>query len=396
MQMNKEILKPEVQDFLKTNAKENAKDIALRKSPFTGISSSELTTQLESRQRAEKKLPLWFRTNGIYYPLSLSIEQASSEETALYKAGLIAENSSLIDLTGGIGVDSYYFSKKAKKVVHCEVNPELSEIAEHNAKVLQAKNIEFVRGDGIRFLSQQAKGAFHTIYLDPSRRVNTKKVFMLKDCEPNIIDLQEDLVKTASVVLVKAAPLLDITLALSELKHVKEVHVVSLKNECKELLFLLESGFDGLPLIKAVGLGEESCFEFQFSVNEEKQAAPTYSLPNRYLYDPNAALLKAGCFKLLSTRFAIQKLHPNTHLYTSKELLSDFPGRSFEIKETFEYPVFKKMKRKWNANVIAKNFPLKVEQIRKKHKIKEGKLDYLFFCKAADENFLVVHATRLT
>ena len=394
--MNKEILKQDVQDFLRANAKENAKNIALRKSPFSGISSSELATQLESRQRAEKKLPLWFETDGIYYPLSLSIEQASSEETALYKASLIEENSTLIDLTGGIGIDSYYFSKKANRVVHCEIKPELSEIAQHNARVLQAKNIEFVLGDGLSFLNEQANGKFQTIYLDPSRRVNTKKVFMLKDCEPNIVDLQEELVKKASTVLVKAAPLLDITLALSELKYVKEVHVVSLKNECKEVLFLLEKNFNELPLIKAVGLGKDSFFEFDFSLNEERQAVATYSLPNRYLYDPDAALLKAGCFKLISERFAIQKLHANTHLYTSKDFLSDFPGRSFEIKETYEYPVFKKMKKSWNANVISKNFPIKVEEVRKKHKIKEGNLDYLFFCKSADEKLFVVYANRLT
>jgi 16S rRNA G966 N2-methylase RsmD len=393
--MNKEILKQEVQDFLKVHAKENAKDIALKKSPFIGVSSSELATQFESRQKAEKKLPLWFGTEGIYYPLSLSIEQASSEETALYKASLIQENSSLVDLTGGIGIDSYYFSKRAKKVVHCEINPELSEIAKHNAEVLGSKNIKFVKGNGVEFLIKQAKGEFQTIYLDPSRRVNTKKVFMLQDCEPDVVDLQDELMEKASTILIKTAPLLDISLALAELKHVREVHVISLKNECKEVLFLLEKDFKDAPLIRVVGLGKDAGFEFNYLVKQEKQAVASYSSPKQYLYDPDAGLLKAGCFKLLSQHYAVQKLHPSTHLYTSEDLLPSFPGRSFEIEEVYEYKDFKKIKRNWNANVIAKNFPLKVEEIRKRHKIREGDRGYLFFCKTEGEKLSVVYANRL-
>src|SRR5690606_6518600 len=195
--MNKEILSHGVQDFLKSHFKESSRDIALRKSPFANVSSSELANQLESLQKSEKKLPLWFHTPGIYFPPSLSIEQASSEETALYKATLISENTSLIDLTGGIGIDSYYFSKRAKKVLHCELNPDLSEIAKHNAEVLGAKNIEFHAGDGLKVLEEQSTETFQTIYLDPSRRVKTRKVFMLQDCEPNIIEIQKDLLEKA-------------------------------------------------------------------------------------------------------------------------------------------------------------------------------------------------------
>ena len=193
--MNEDILLPAVQDFLKENAHKNPKELALRKSPFATVSSSELATQLESRRKAEKKLPLWYQTAGIYFPPTLSIEQASSEDTAIYKASLIENHDSLIDLTGGIGVDSYFFSRRVVKVVHCEISPELSKIAKHNAKVLGAKNLEFIEGDGIEFLKKQVKGTFQSIYLDPSRRIKTRKVFMLSDCEPNVVELQGDFLK---------------------------------------------------------------------------------------------------------------------------------------------------------------------------------------------------------
>lgn len=393
--MNEDILLPAVQDFLRVNANRNPREIALKKSPFATVSSSELATQLESRRKSEKKLPLWYQTPGIYFPPTLSIEQASSEETAIYKAELIEDNGSLLDLTGGIGVDSYFFSKKAVKVVHCELSPELSKIAKHNAKVLGAKNLEFIEGDGIEFLRKQVKGTFQTIYLDPSRRVKTRKVFMLSDCEPNVVELQEELFKKASTVLIKAAPLLDISLGLTELKQVKEVHVISIKNECKEVLFLLKDGFNQEPTIKVAGLDKGLNFKVDFLPEQEKQATATYGLPKQYLYDPDVALLKAGCFKLLSQRFALDKLHSNTHLYTSDSQINNFPGRRFEVIKLYEYTEFKKNKSNWNANVISRNFPLKVEELRKNYKIGESNLEFLFFCRALDEKLYIIHANRL-
>lgn len=393
--MNEEILMPAVQNFLKANIHKDPKDIALRKSPFATVSSSELATQLESRRKVEKKLPLWYQTPRIYYPPTLSIEQASSEETAIYKADLIEANTTLLDITGGIGVDSYYFSKKAIKVVHCELNQELSKIAKHNAQVLGVKNLEFIEGDGVEFLKRQAINTFQTIYIDPSRRVKTRKVFMLSDCEPNVIGLQEELFSKVPTILIKTAPLLDISLALAELKHVKEVHVISVKNECKEVLFLLKEGFDQAPVIKIAGLDHGLNFKFEFLQEQESQTTASYGLPNKYLYDPDVALLKAGCFKLLSQRFALDKLHPNTHLYTSENQLQDFPGRRFEVVESYEYNDFKKKKINWNANVVSRNFPLKVEELRKKHKIGESKLEFLFFCRTIDEKLYVIHANRL-
>ena len=393
--MNDVILSAEVQSFLHKSLNANPKAIALQKSPFAFVSSSELATQLESRQKTENKIPILFKTSGIYFPPTIAIEQASSKETALYKTSLIEENTSLIDITGGIGIDSYYFSKRAKRVVHCEINENLSKIAAHNAGVLKAKNIEFYKGDGLKFLEYHPSNTFQTLYADPSRRVKTQKVFMLKDCEPNVVELQQLLFKKVPKIIIKAAPLLDISLSISELNNVKEVHIISLKNECKELLFVLEKDYEGHALLHAVGLGSKVNFNFTFYQEEERNAQAVYGPPTNFLFDPDVALLKAGCFKLLSVRYKLDKLHISTHLYTSANSIHNFPGRSFEIVKTYEYKNFKKEKTNWEASVISKNFPLKVADLRKKHKIKESNINFLFFCKGINEKLIVIAAKRL-
>lgn len=390
--MNKDILTSAVQDLLLAHEKSDSATIALKKSPFPTVSSLELATQLESRKKAEKKLPLWYKTRGIYFPPSLSIEQASSETTALYKSSLIKTGSTLIDLTGGFGVDSYYFSLRAKEVTHCELNSSLSALVKHNAAMLQS-NILFIKGDGVAYLKDQKH--YDTIYIDPSRRVNTQKVFQLKDCEPNVIEIQNLLLEKATTVLIKAAPLLDITLSLKDLKYVKEVQVISLKNECKEVLFILNKDVQEDPLINAISLDDQNPFSFSFYQKEETEAQVTFDEPGSFLYDPNVALLKAGAFKLISERYQVQKLHINTHLYTSEERVADFPGRHFEVVKTYEYKNFKKVRKKWKANVISKNFPLKVKELRKRHHIKEDQQAFLLFCKTHEEKLIVIHALRL-
>jgi precorrin-6B methylase 2 len=391
--MNREVLTPAVQRFLleKTNA--DPRKIALAKSPFEKVSSSELATQIESRQKAKKKLPLWFNSDSIYYPPTISIEQASSETTALYKSKLIPENGTVIDLTGGFGVDAFYFSLRSKSVFHCEINTQLSEIASHNAKQLGKGNIHFINGNGIDYLLSN-DSFYNTIFVDPSRRVNTRKVFKLDDCEPNIIQYQDELLKKSNQVLIKTSPLLDISLSISQLNHVKEIHIISLKNECKELLFILEKAFIGQPIIHAILLSDNKEFKFSFSDSEEKEATFIIGEPMHYLYDPDVAILKAGCFKLLAQRYSLKKLNLNTHLYTSNERIENFPGRVFNVKEVLEYKDFKKAKKGLSANVIAKNFPLNVESLRKKHKIEESEKDFIFFCKTNNDKLSVILAER--
>lgn len=392
--MNAELLKKEVQKYLQGQSATDPARIALTKSPFPAISSTELAIQVESRQKARLKLPEWYDCSTIYYPVGLSIEQASSSTTAAYKADLIEEGERLIDLTGGFGVDSCFFAKKASWVVHCELNQELSDIARHNAWQFGQDNIEFICADGVGYLLSLPAGSFTTAFVDPSRRVKTQKVFRLEDCEPNLLAIQDELLACCKRIVVKTSPLLDLSLTLAQLKQVREVHILSIKNECKELLFVMESGFEGTPTLHPVLLNEEEK-RLSFQRQEEIEAKLVLGTPDAYLYDPDVALLKAGAFKWIAGRFGLQKLHQNTHLYTAATLDFSFPGRIFRVTKVLAYKDFKKEKGGMAANVIAKNFPLSVAELRKKHKITESKNTFLFFCRTSDEQLKVIIGERL-
>ncbi|WP_157278325.1 THUMP-like domain-containing protein [Olivibacter sitiensis] len=400
--MNKILLHENVQDYLRSHLYSSSAEMALTKSPFEGITASELASQLDGMQRARKKLPLWYRNKCIYYAPQLASEQASSALTAKFKSSLIGQGDRLIDLTGGFGVDSYYFSLKAKEVFHCEIQEELSAIAAHNFQCLGASNIQVIAQDGISFLSAQKDDDFTVAYIDPSRRVKSQKVFLLTDCEPNIVANQSLLFQKCERILLKAAPLLDITLAMKELSYVRDIYIVSTGNETKELLFLMERDFEQSPHYHAVALHEENAPQiFTFLHEEEQNALPEYSSPLAYLYEPDSALLKAGCFNLIATKYELHKLHPHTHLYTSPVPIAQFIGRQFRISDVMPYGLFKRKYKNIQANVSCRNFPLKAEILRQKHKIKDGGDLYLFFCTGPDKQLLTLfcektHANRST
>lgn len=392
--LNRKILATEVQRYLVLHQGENPANIALKRSPFADISSSELAQQIDGLQRAVKKIPEWLNHSGIYFPPKLNLEQCSSTLTGKYKSKLISRGSSLIDLTGGFGVDSYYFACVAGSVIHCEINTALSEIVEHNFKTLALKNVVCLAQDGIAAL-RNASGAFDYIYLDPSRRVESRKVFRLQDCLPNVCDHQTLLFEKSDTIITKLAPLLDISLALESLRYVASVYVLSVDNDCKELLIVQQKGYTQEPTIHAVLLRKEETREFTFKSSEEKNLKVDYSAPQSYLYDPDVAVTKSGAFKSVAVKFNISKLEASTHLYTSEILQSDFPGRKFKILETLQLKDLKKMRNITQANVVVKNFPLKVEAIRKKYKIKDGGLQYLYFCTLASGNLVVMRCERL-
>lgn len=393
--MNPAILKPDVQHYLRTLETADAADIALRKSPFTDIQPVELAQQVEGRQRCQKKLPLWYNTLGIYYPKRLAIEQASSALTAQYKGFLVPRGSRMIDLTGGFGVDACYLARHATTLTYCEQDAELAAIARHNFNVLEASNISVEAADGLAFLRNLPDEAFDYVYIDPARRKNRQKVFLLSDCEPDMTGIQQLLLEKARRICVKAAPLLDISAALRVLQHVCEVHIVSVDNECKELLFVLDRTYNGEPNLTAAALsndGQERIF--RFTLAEEQAAMPVFGAPGDYLYAPDAALLKAGAFKCISHRFNLQKLHPHTHLYTSDREQPDFIGRAFQINEVMPYAIFKKNGTGLQANCSTRNFPLDVAALRKKHKIRDGGDRFLFFCTGPGDELLVIFASK--
>ncbi len=392
--MNRYILTPEVQHYLTEHEEVSPAEMALRKSPFPAVSSAELAQQLDSRQRCRKKLPLWYGTSGIYYPEKLSIEQASSQVTAKHKATLIPAGSEVIDLTGGFGVDTLFAAQRAKAVTHCDINAPLSQIASHNTSLLGATNTTFITGDGIRFLQRLPANTFNVAYIDPSRRVAQRKVFKLEDCVPDVVALQHQLLQSASRVIIKSAPLLDVSAALQVLAHVSAVHIISTGNECKELLFVLDRGHTGDPCITAAALTTDTVISFSFTLLDEKAAAPAFGYPEKYLYEPDAALLKSGAFKLAGTRYGLRKLHRHTHLYTASNPHNDFMGKTFQIVDVMGYGDFKKSKVRWQGNVSTRNFPLKADTLRKRHRIDENGNHQLFFCTGPNDELLVIFASK--
>ncbi|MDP3313472.1 class I SAM-dependent methyltransferase [Lutibacter sp.] len=391
--MNHSILNKEVQDFIHSNLKSDITKLILKGSSFEGVTIQEIAEQIEAKNKCEKKLPTWFSIKNIYYPNKLHIEQTSSEITAKYKANLVSGNS-LIDITGGFGVDVYYFSQKVKNVTHCEINNELSEIVSHNFDQFNIKNIETYIGDGLQYL-EKSTSKFDWIYTDPSRRNDAKgKVFLLEDCLPNIPKNLNLLVEKSNNILIKVSPILDIKSAINELKFVKEIHIVAIENEVKELLFILEKNYEQHIDIKTINFNKKETQKFNFQLNEA--ISSTFSEPKKYLFEPNAAILKAGAFQQVSTQLKIDKLHQHSHLYTSEEIV-EFPGRSFEIMHTISYnkKELTKLIPSKKANITTRNFPETVSEIRKKINFKDGGNQYLFFTTDINNKHIVLICNKV-
>ncbi len=386
--MNQKILDTEVQHFINKHLNEDLVKLVLAGSPFHGISIQELAEQIVSKKKCKNKLPLFFNSKNIYYPARVNIEQTSSEITAGYKAGLISGDS-LLDITGGFGVDDIAFAEKFRKVIHCEIIKELSNIAAHNFKILNKKNIEACTGNGIEYL-QENKVRFNWIYSDPSRRDEAnKKVFLLKDCLPDIPENLDFLFDHTTNILLKLSPVLDISSSVKELKFVKEIHIVAVENEVKELLIILKKDYSEKIIIKTVNFKKdrEDYFESVFG----SSGTPVFSLPENFLYEPNAAIMKAGLFNDVSAKLGVNKLHNNSHLYTSRKLM-DFPGRRFRILQSVSYDrkKLKKMISSGKAHITIRNFPENVATIRKKTGLKEGGDLYLFFTTDINNKHLVL------
>lgn len=392
--MDLSILYPKVQEFIQDQLGVSIAKLALQKNPFPEIDWLTILNQIEAKTKSREKLPTWFSTKAIIYPSKLSIEQTSSERTAEYKSSLIAGNS-LIDLTGGFGVDDYYFAKKINKITHCEINSDLSEIVGHNFKQLGVTNIECIAGDSLTTL-QSTTEKWDWMYIDPSRRNDTKgKVFMLKDCLPNVPENLDFYFEKSDAILIKTAPLLDIAAGLSELQNVKTIHIVAIENEVKELLWELHKNYLGAIGIKTVNLTKDATNSFDFILNQESTEA-NYSLPKRYLFEPNSAIMKSGGFNAISVQYRLDKLHKHSHLYTSNELI-DFPGRVFEIQHAIPYSK-KEIKihlENSKQNITTRNFPETVELIRKKWKIKDGGDSYCFFTTDMNNDKIVLICTKI-
>jgi len=392
--VNSEILAINVQEFINDNLTSDIHKILLSKSKFSKVSSKELVEQIVSKFKAKSKLPTWFNNKNIYYPNKLNLSQTSSEITANYKASII-DGKSIIDITGGFGVDSFAFSKKVRQVTHIERNKELSKISDYNFKQLGISNVKCYSLDGLAFL-KNTTNTFDWLYIDPSRRnKDNKKVYYLSDCEPNVISNMPLFMSKASSLLIKTGPLLDLKSGLKELTNVKEIHIVAVNNDVKEVLWLIQNKYNDEPLVKTLNYKAEKLQQFQFHFNEEQNANATYSVPLSYIYEPNAAILKSGAFKTISKYYNLHKIHPNSHLYTSNGLIP-FPGRIFIVNNIYDYSKkeFKKA-RITKANITTRNFPDSVENIRKKLKIKDGGKNFLFCTTDLNEKLVIISCLQI-
>jgi len=383
--MNQKILTTEVQEYIRIHTNDDVNKIALSKPVFEGISSAELAGQIAAKKKSLHKLPTWYHCAQIYYPPLLSIEQCSSEQTAAYKANLVT-GQSVIDLTAGFGVDSLFFAKKVKNVVSCELEKDLSSISGNNAKVLGAKNIACVAGDGIDILKTYP--SFDTIYIDPARRSGSAKVFKLKDCTPDVTLHLDLFLEKAQRIIIKTAPLLDISAGIAELKNVSEIHIVSVKNECKELLWIIDRDYSNETKIVCATVNETvKTFSFELSALQTKIQIAT-SAPAGYLYEPDVSLLKSGGFNFIGQAFGLQKLHQNSHLYFSDKVNSEFLGRIFQIESILSPNELKKEKN-LAGNVIVRNYPDQAENLAKKYKIASNHDDFIIFTQNNKGNLII-------
>ncbi len=363
--------------FIRTHLTDDVRSLLLRTHP-PELDIRKVAAQITARQKAREKLPVWYASDALLFPPALSVEQASSEQTAQYKASLVS-GKRLLDLTGGMGVDTWAFAQRVGQVIYIERNEDLAQLAAHNLPLLGARNVSVQTGDGLAILDT-IDDPVDWIYLDPHRRNEQGgKVVRLEDCEPDITqpDRLATLLKKAKQILLKASPLLDIDLAVRQLTGaVESVHIVAVQGEVKEILFSLGNQKierDNIQL-SAVNLINNGIISLSFRWNEERTADSIFGNPRTYVYEPNAAVLKAGAFRLVAARFGLTKLAPNSHLYTSDDIQWDFPGRIFTLKQVIK-PDAKTLKiaiPDLKANLTVRNFPQSVAELRKKLSLREG------------------------
>lgn len=379
-------ISPETQTFIREHRQDDVRALALQANKYPQVDMAEAVVQIAGWQIAEKKVPLWARTEGILYPRHLSMEQCSSEVTARYKASLVS-GESLADLTAGFGVDCSFMARNFNRVIYVEKQEILCDLARHNFPLLGLSRIQVCQADGVEYLRQMEP--VDCLFLDPARRdSHGGKTVAISDCEPDVCALESLLVEKGQYVLVKLSPMLDIGTALRELKYLREIHIVAVNNECKELIAVLKKPSDNTySSDNEVGIFCEQAVNnllttpFSFTLSEEKNAACTWAEEvEDYLYEPGASLLKAGPYRLLSERYGVRKLQVNSHLYTSFHEV-DFPGRRFRVLEVSDFG--KKNLKQFlqgieKANLTVRNFPTSVVELRKKLKLKEGGDLYLF------------------
>ena len=452
-----------LRNFINEHSKDDLSELLLSGSRYDGIDVKEAVVQIKARNSIKDKLPSWYCNDRLLFPSTLAAEQCSSEITASYKQKLVRSRDCICDLTGGLGVDTYFFSKKAGRVVYVEKDERYCKAARYNMDILGATNVCVVNADAVEFVvnnsdaDSRVYGLFDecvsgadviessdaisgnisgadVFYIDPARRgTGNKRMFAIGDCEPDLTKIWPMLLKKECVVIVKLSPMLDITQVVAQLPGVCEIHIVSVKNECKELLAIAgsisrvkqhkeiasclpmtDSNATNSSATSLVGgttrqsqylyivcanyTSENDVRNFSFFMSEEQSAA-SYMAEDigLYLYEPNSSILKAGAYKLVALRYNVKKLHTSSHLYTSDDLVPSFPGRVFEVMEIipFNNRICKDLVSTIpQANIATRNFPISVDELRKRTHITDGGNIYLFATTLKDNKKVIVKCQK--
>ena len=379
-------------DYIRQHADEDVRQLALRGHKCPDVDLQYALEQIAGRQKARTKLPSWAAIDGIVYPPHLSMEQCSSEVTARYKASIAGKGALFVDLTAGFGVDMALISQGFQKAVHVERQPQLCAISSENFRLLGLNHIEVVCGDGVVYLHTMRHADL--LFIDPARRdVHGGRTYDISDCTPNVLEILDEMLEKADRVMIKLSPMLDWRKAVADLGKVNEVHIISVDNECKELLLILSK--TKKPL-RVFCVNNDECFEVVEGISSQPRPLPQ---DMRYLYEPNASVMKAGCFALIEQRFGVVQLERNSHLFVSDKEILGFPGRQFLIEKRTS---MNKRELKATladvdqANITVRNFPMSVAELRKRLKLKEGGDVYIFATTISDEGHQLLVCRKKT
>ena len=399
-------------------------ELLLNASRYQGVDVKAAVVQIKARRQIQNKLPEWYRDERLAFPSVLAAEQCSSEITALYKQRLVQSGDRVCDLTGGLGVDTYYLSKKVRHVTYVEKDEACCHAVQSNLQLLGATNVQVIHGDAVELLTHNdgRLSGVNVFYIDPARRgTGNKRLYAISDCEPDLMKIGALLPATYRIII-KLSPMLDITQTLNQIPHVSEVHVVSVRNECKELLAIAgnvpsEADLHGDDLsektretvCQAMADPEIFCVNytsdeaeqsFRFRLADERAAVvPFAQSTGRYLYEPNASILKAGAYKSVALQYGVAKLHKSSHLYTSDQPVMSFPGRQFEITDVlpFNNRTCKTLHATIpQANISVRNFPLTADELRKRTRIHDGGEVYIFATTLSNDQKALIICRKLS
>ncbi|WP_165042712.1 class I SAM-dependent methyltransferase [Dysgonomonas sp. ZJ709] len=382
--------------FIEEHENDDIRKLALQAKRYPEIDMQMAIQQIAGRQTAKEKIPNWYKNDELLYPKHISMEQCSSEHTAQFKADLF-HGGTMVDLTGGFGIDFSFIAKNFKQATYVEQQPELVDIAAHNFTKLGLNNADVVNTDAIAYL--EAMQSVDLIYIDPARRSSTgRKTALIEDCTPNIIEIEELLEQKAKYIMIKLSPMLDISLAIRSMRNISDVYIISVANECKELLFI-KSHESKKTQLHCINILNNKIDQFIFSKEDEESTTVSFAFElGKYLYEPNSSITKGGAYKSIAKAFDLNKLHISSHLYTSDELHTDFYGRRFEItgmcslnkKELKEYLLDIKQ-----ANITTRNFPLSTDELRKRTGLKDGGNLYIFATTLADDKKVLIFCKKI-